>query len=66
MTDGDKPYHTVKERCIGHGFEWSFYVQKNASSARIILEPNGVGDDQTAAFAWQINPDVAEVLLTYD
>jgi len=65
MSD-DKPYHTVKERCIGHGFEWSFYVQKRGSTARIILEPNNIGDTHTDAFAWQINPDIAEVLLTYE
>ena len=62
----DKPYHEIKERCIGHGMEWRFYVQKNGSSARIILEPNGIGDKRTAAFAWQIDPDIAEVLLSYE
>jgi len=61
----DKPYHEIKERCIGHGFEWSLYVQKRAGSGRLVLEPNHVNDPSTTAFAFQIDGDIAEVLLTY-
>jgi hypothetical protein len=64
MSD-DESYHRIKERCIGHGFEWQLYVQKYRQSARLVLEPKNV-QGGTTGFAWQINPNIAEVLLNYD